>query len=179
MTPLEWIHAVRDVPSEGLPVERPVTEEEARRLAEALEIVSVDKLVARYKLVPRPGGRLALTGTINAKVTQACVVTLEPVSSALSLPLDVVFTSKAPDGDLAAGEGSLDDLDTPDEEPIENGTVDVGRIVLEELMSGIDPYPRSPDANFDWAEDTNASRADHPFAALARLRKPEAPDDQT
>lgn len=175
MTPLDWTHAVRDVPAEGMAVERTATLEEAQRLAEALEIISVDKLVAKYRLVPRLGGRLALTGTIDARVTQECVVTLDPVAAAMSLPLDVVFTA-TPSNEGSPGEASLDDLDSPEEEPIEHGVVDVGRIVLEEMTSGLDPYPRRPDASLDWKDEQAEVAAEKPFAALARLRKPQSSD---
>lgn len=175
MTPLDWTHAVRDIPSEGLTVERIATTDEAARLAEALGVVSVDTLRARYKLVLHAGGRLALTGTIEAHVTQECVVTLDPVESTVSLPLDVVFTPEAIGADTIS-EATLEDLESPAEEPIENGIVDVGRIAVEELMSGIDPYPRRPDASFDWTDEKGEVASDKPFAALARLRKPQAPD---
>lgn len=175
MTPLDWAHAVRDIPSDGLTAERIATPDEAARLAEALDIVSVDTLRARYKLVLRAGGRVALTGTIEAHVTQECVVTLDPVASTVSLPLDVVFTPHVSTADTMS-EATLEDLDNPAEEPIENGVVDVGRIVIEELMSGIDPYPRRPDASFDWTDAKGEVGSDKPFAALARLRKPQGPD---
>jgi len=171
MTPLDWTHAVRDIPSDGLAIERTVTAEEAARLADALGVVSVDKLVAKYRLTPAPGARVALTGKLDIRVTQECVVTLDPLPSTVSLPLDAVFTSQSANADAATAEVTLDDLENPAEEPIENGTVDVGRVVLEELMSGIDPYPRSADARFDWTDDKADPTSDKPFAALARLRK--------
>jgi uncharacterized metal-binding protein YceD (DUF177 family) len=174
MTPLDWTHAVRDVPSEGLVVERTATPEECNRLAETLDIVSVDRLVARYRLIARSGRRLALTGTIQARVTQECVITLDPLSGALSLPLDVIFVPRTDATDMASG--PLEDLDAPDEEPIENGIVDVGRVIVEELLSGLDPYPRHPDAQFDWTDAQGEIADDKPFAALARLRKSHTPD---
>jgi len=174
MTPLDWTHAVRDVPSDGVAIERTATPEESARLAEALDIVSLEKLVAKYRLTPRSGRRLALTGSIEARVTQECVVTLEPLTSALSLPLDVVFVPRTDGAEITGG--SLEDLDAPDEEPIDNGVVDVGRIVVEELLSGLDPYPRSPDAHFDWTDAQGDAADDNPFAALARLRKAQTPD---
>jgi len=175
MTPLDWTHVVRDIPAEGLSIERAASSEETTRLAEALGILSVDKLVVRYRLIPRAGGRLALTGSIAAHVTQECVVTLDPVAATLSLPLDAIYTPHVSEADSAV-EGTLEDLEKPEEEPIENGRIDVGRVVLEELMSGIDPYPRRPDANFDWPGDAAETAGDNPFAALERLRKPRAPD---
>jgi uncharacterized metal-binding protein YceD (DUF177 family) len=175
MTPLDWTHAVRDIPADGLAVERTASPEEAARLAGVLEILSVDKLVVQYRLTARAGGRVALTGTITAHVTQDCVVTLDPVASTLSLPLDAAYTPRARAAGNAA-EGTLEDLEKPEEEPIENGTVDVGRVILEELMSGIDPYPRRSDANFDWSGEGAEEIRDNPFAALSRLRKPQAPE---
>jgi uncharacterized metal-binding protein YceD (DUF177 family) len=175
MTPLDWTHVVRDIPADGLPVERAASPEEMARLAEALDILSVDKLVVRYRLMSRAGGRIALTGTIAAHITQECVVTLDPVAATLSLPLDAVYTPQISHTESAA-EGTLEDLEKPEEEPIENGKVDVGRVVLEELMSGIDPYPRRPDANFDWPDDAAEAAGNNPFAALERLRKPRSPD---
>jgi uncharacterized metal-binding protein YceD (DUF177 family) len=175
MTPLDWTHVVRDIPGDGLPVERAASPEEMARLAEALDILSVDKLVVRYRLTLRAGGRIALTGSIAGHVTQECVVTLDPVTATLSLPLDVVYTPQVSHTESAA-EGTLEDLEKPEEEPIENGKIDVGRVVLEELMSGIDPYPRRPDANFDWPSDAAEAAGNNPFAALERLRKPRPTD---
>jgi uncharacterized metal-binding protein YceD (DUF177 family) len=170
MTALEWTHAARDVPADGLAISRQATSEEARALAETLEIPAVDSLDVTYRLAPIAGGRFSLKGRLEARITQECVVTLEPVLSAVSLPLDVVFSPEAsvPGNDL---EGSLEDLEQPDEEPIEHGVIDVGRVVTEEILSGLDPYPRREDARFDWSDEKGEGASVHPFAALARLKK--------
>jgi hypothetical protein len=42
--------------------------------------------------------------------------------------------------------------------------------VVEELMSGLDPYPRREDASFDWTDEKAAAAATNPFAALSRLK---------
>ena len=173
MNTLAWTHAVRDVPAGGLPVERQATPAELQALALALLIPSVEAVAAKYRLVPATGGRLRLQGTVRAQVTQECVVTLEPVPGTVVVDLDVVYCSEA--GAATTGEdGLIGDLDAPDEEPIENGTVDIGRVVFEEIASGLDPYPRREGANFDWTDETAARAATHPFAALARLKKPDA-----
>ncbi len=175
MNALDWTHAVRDLPANGLVVERKASVEEARRLAEELTIPSVDSLVARYRITSIANGRLAVSGTIDAQVTQECVVTLEPVSSTVRVPVDVIFTPHAhvPEPEI---EGSLEDLESPDEEPIENGTIDIGRIVVEELVSGLDPYPRREGVSFDWTDEKDVAAGESPFAALARLKKPAPPE---
>ena len=170
MTALDWTHATRDVPEGGLAISRRATAEETDALAAAIEVPSVQSLAATYRLAPVAGGRFTLKGQIEATVTQACVVTLDPVTSQVSLPLNVIFTSRAqgPHGD---SEGSLDDLEQPDEEPIEHGVIDVGRVVVEELLSNLDPYPRSADAQLERTEAGGEGGPQHPFAALARLKK--------
>jgi uncharacterized metal-binding protein YceD (DUF177 family) len=169
MTTLAWTHFVRDVPASGLDVTRTATGEEAKTLASELEIEAIDKLTVTYRIMPALKARLAMKGILQATVTQNCVVTLEPVISKVSVPLDIVFSSDKIAA-LPEDEIGLDDLDRPDEEPIENGQIDIGRIVVEELMSGLDPYPRREDANFDWTDEKAAAAATNPFAALSRLK---------
>lgn len=171
MKALDWAHAVRDVPADGLRVTRNATPEEACALAKELEIPSVEGLEVTYRLAPLTGGRLSFKGKLEARVTQECVVTLEPVPATVSVLLDVVFSPAAasPSGNL---ESSLDDLERPDEELIEHGMIEVGRVVMEELVAGLDPYPRLESARFEWTDDEGEKAGEHPFAALARLRKP-------
>jgi hypothetical protein len=49
--------------------------------------------------------------------------------------------------------------------------IDVGRLVTEELLSGLDPYPRRADAQFEWSDEKGEAASAHPFAALAKLKK--------
>lgn len=171
MTELSWKHAVRDVPQDGLLVDRTATTDEATSLAAELKVLAIEALRVRYRLAPASGDRLTLTGSIEARLTQECVVTLEPVASTVSVPLDVVFSPEPTVPPEA--EGTLEDLEQPFEEPIEGGLVDVGRIVTEELLSNLDPYPRSAGASFDWKDETNAAAGSRPFAALAKLQGPD------
>lgn len=174
MTGLEWTHAIRDVPAAGLAVTRTATTEEAGRVAEMLEILGVEALVATYRIKPVAGGRQRLAGEIKARVVQACVVSLEPVVAEISCPFEVIL---APAETLAvraaaAGddEAEQDEIDTPLVEPIVNGEVDIGRIVYEELASQLDPYPRRPEASFEWTDGRVTTADVHPFAKLAQLR---------
>ena len=55
---------------------------ERQALANRLGLLSLDRLVARVSLRRLPGGGpIRVEGTLSATVTQACVVTLEPVTS--------------------------------------------------------------------------------------------------
>jgi hypothetical protein len=63
-----------------------------------------------------------------------------------------------------------DDDETVDPpEPIENGTINLGRLATDVLYLAIDPYPRKPDAVFE-PKVLAADPEDHPFAALKALQ---------
>lgn len=167
-----------DVPPLGTHVT--ITADAAQRaaLAEAAEAVSVESLVAEFRIVPWSGEGFAVTGRVRAELTQTCVVTLEPITTAVDEAVDVKLV---PPEEMAKyditpdenGEIDLDAsvLDLPD--PIEGGVIDLGAIACEYFMLGVDPYPRKPGAEFD-AEALGVGDGREklsPFAALARLKK--------
>jgi uncharacterized metal-binding protein YceD (DUF177 family) len=169
-TGLAWTHTTRDLSDDGLQVERVATEGERQALAAELGIASIEALKVRYRLKQAAGGRVTLRGSLDGHLTQTCVVSLEPVAGKVALELEVDFVPDRPPigSDV---EGTLDDLEAPQEEPMENGVMDIGRIVFEELASGIDPYPRAPGATLTWSEGPEAAARQNPFAALAKLKK--------
>ncbi|MDK9697861.1 MAG: DUF177 domain-containing protein [Siculibacillus sp.] len=147
-------------------------------LARFADVVSITSLAAEVLVTPWSGDGFAVSGTVRAKLVQTCVVTLEPIETSVEETIDVKLVPPeamakyeiAPDEN---GEIDLDasTLDQPD--PIEDGVIDVGGIVVEHLMLGIDPYPRKPGAVFD-AEEIGVGDGREklsPFAALARLKK--------
>lgn len=174
MSGIEWTHAVREIPGSGLAVNRQATVDEAAALATALEVTGIDTLNVSYKVAAATGGCFSLAGRLTCRITQACVVSLEPVSSNLSLPFEALFCQPGSEPNADEGEAG-DDLDGPEREPITNGMIDVGRIVFEEMASGIDPYPRTAGANFDWTDEAASNAETHPFAALKRLQTPKDP----
>jgi uncharacterized metal-binding protein YceD (DUF177 family) len=147
-------------------------------LAAAADAISVEALSAELLVKPWSGEGFAVTGRVKAALTQTCVVTLEPTATTVDEAIDVKLVPPeemakyeiAPDEN---GEIDLDAaaLDLP--EPIEGGVIDVGAIVTEHFLLGIDPYPRKPGVVFDaGAAGVGDGRAElSPFAALARLKK--------
>lgn len=172
MNGLAWIHTPRDVPSTGLVTHREATADELKALAEALELPSVEALTADYRLRPAAGGSVRLEGRLSAHITQECIVTLEPVSSVIETSFEALFVPEEMTADQD-DDGTATALDAPEREPMENGTLDVGRIIFEELASSLDPYPRKAGAAFEWTDAAVPASRTSPFAALARLRKPD------
>ena len=171
MPELDWKHEVAEVPAEGLNGERTATPQELERLAHALELEACRSLTATYRIDPIGGGRYAVSGSLEAQVEQACVVSLDPVASAIRERFEYVFMSEQ---DLpAALTGRLDLDDEPETAAIDNGRVDVGQVVEAILAEAIDPFPRSAGAVLEQqtaAPPGAAGDAGNPFAVLAALK---------
>lgn len=167
---LDWRHDEIAVPAAGHRVTREATQSERAQLASELEILACDKLVVRYTLAPEGKDSFALKGTLEAEVTQACIVTLEPVRQEIADSFDIIFSPPTRIPDTKGHEAEI--LSGADVEPLSGGIIDVGRIVFELVSAGLDPYPRKPGAEFDWTDPVaEASKAaGGAFAALARLK---------
>lgn len=169
-----------DVSPEGTHVRVAATAEECAALARDLDLPAIARLGA--ELLVKPWGRsgFRVTGRLSAAVTQTCVVTLDPVDQSVEEELDLRFVPPAEaaryepkrnaDGEI---ELDADAVDAPD--VLEGGTLDLGALVEEHLVLGLDPYPRKPGVTFDTAPEEAAEAPApapaSPFAALSRLKK--------
>jgi len=125
------------------------------------------------KLAPN---RFGLAFHLRADVTQACVVTLEPVSSPMEKDFsrELVFVGTtnrrqapepAPGAELVL-EGDLEE--GPEE--IDSLHIDLAGPVLEEFVLSLDPYPRRPGVEFAPQSPASDPR-ESPFAALKDLKQ--------
>lgn len=145
-----------------------------RHLWGLLEVVSLecDLQISRWK---RDGVRIK--GRVQARIVQACVVTLEPVESTIDEPVEAIFV---PEGSRLARIAANDsaeivlDPEGPDLPDLFTGDViDVGVTVTEHAALAIDPYPRKPGAAF--GERIESTEKDdvrpNPFAVLKDWKK--------
>jgi uncharacterized metal-binding protein YceD (DUF177 family) len=125
----------------------------------------VDSLAAEASVRPWRGDGVRVTGTVRAAIRQPCVVTLEPVETAVEEAFDVRLH---PDVEESA---SVEvDPEAPDPpEPLASDLVDVGAIALEHFVLGIEPYPRAPGVAFEPVVE-DGEEEPSPFAALAALK---------
>jgi hypothetical protein len=151
------------------------TEAELKAVAKTLDLVALDRLTFAYRIDHGGGGRLALTGTLNADAKQTCVVSLEPVEARLEVPVEMEFwpAELLPRPERDASEpGGAGVLDWP--EAIRDGKIDLGPIICETLATALDPYPRRPGARFDWPQGERPEgegAGTGPFASLAALKR--------
>ncbi len=161
---------VAQIPDGGLHREIEADASARAAMAEAAGLRDVASASATFHLSHRSGGRVHVTGRVEATVGQTCVVTLEPIENEIDEEVDLLFAPVeeiAPQIDVDADDGESTMAEPP--EPIENGTIDLGRLATDVLYLAIDPYPRKQGAVFE-AQVAARDPEDHPFAALKALQ---------
>ncbi|MBK5656488.1 MULTISPECIES: DUF177 domain-containing protein [Bradyrhizobium] len=163
---------VAQIPETGLHREI-VADETARKLmAEVAELREVISAHAEFDVQPKRDGSYHVTGQVQARIGQTCVVTLDPIENEIIEPIDVVFAppEQIPEMSDLVDDAEEGDEETPDPpEPITGGFIDIGRLATDALFLGIDPYPRKADAVFEQQVEA-PDPENHPFAALKALQ---------
>lgn len=194
--PLDWTHKVAKLPSWDKDTSSDAAARAFKQVARADELAVIASLMdipacesfsSEYSIAPLRRGRFLLRGRLRARVVQSCVVTLADVPADIDESFEAEFWPAAQiassDEPGAETEYTLDDLETRDIEPIDDGIIDAGRYIYEVLASGLEPYPRAPGAVFDAAAaggGASSSRGDkradgedggeNPFKVLEKLK---------
>jgi uncharacterized metal-binding protein YceD (DUF177 family) len=168
----DWFKLITDIGEHPLAEMREATAEELIELARELDILSCEGLKVSYVIKPLGKGCYNFSGNLEAGVTQACVVSLEPVPARLSEAFSIELGPPEALEDETPADGDREVSSVPDVEPIEDGRIEVGTMVYGVLSAALDPYPRKPGAEFDWVDPKLAADPDaaSPFAALAKLK---------
>lgn len=126
----------------GAPVTADMVMSEADRslLAKDFGVPGVRK-VKGEALAARRAGMIEVEGRIEAELTRQCVVSLENMTEDIAEDFTVTYTEQASQPDEDETEA---DLDAP--EPIEGGRIDLGAVLLEQLVLAMAPHPRKPGA---------------------------------
>jgi uncharacterized metal-binding protein YceD (DUF177 family) len=160
--------AVEDIPDAGLHVAIEAPAATRAAVAELAAVRDLPQLSAVFDLT-RQGSGVHVSGQVSARVGQTCVVTLEPIESAVEEAVGLAFapasgTQSEPKSARKRAHGG----DEPPE-PLMNGMLDLGALATEFLILGIDPYPRKPGVQFAPLKPDDAG--EQPFAALQTLKK--------
>jgi hypothetical protein len=162
------------MPISGRDVDVSPSADERAAIATQLGISSIDNLAVRLHAVRFRGG-IRVTGRLTASVTQASVVTLEPLTQEIAEPIDRIFL---PGGEKQfAGPANaevfvdLEGEDVPDH--FEGNEADLSDLIVETLALSVDLYPREPGASLEDAGFKPDLDATSPFAALKALKPKE------
>ena len=174
-----WRVPVRleDVSETGRRVELTADVRTREAIAHFAGVDAVPELHATFDVTRRGRDGLRVTGEVRARVGQTCVVSLEPMESAVAEAVDVIYEplrpeAAAPVRPVIATPAQADTINFEDQEdppePLIGGIVDLGALATEFLLLGIDPYPRKSEAAFE--QPVPNSGESGPFAALSKLK---------
>jgi uncharacterized metal-binding protein YceD (DUF177 family) len=173
-SPWSVLVPVAEIPETGLSQDLVARPEERKAIAALGGLPDIAEIKAELRLLPVKGGTVHVTGRVTGQVTQTCVVTLDPVQNKIDEDVDMVFAPPSQIRELADSmdedDGESDEERPDPPEPIENGAIDLGKLVTDAVFLGLDPYPRKPDAVFENKVEA-PSPDEHPFAALKALKK--------
>ncbi|TPP10662.1 YceD family protein [Rhizobium glycinendophyticum] len=146
-------------------------------LAELWEVEAVNRLAAELQIARWKKDGVRIKGHVSGEIVQSCVVTLEPVVSAIEQEIDQIFV---PEGSKlarivldGAGEMVLDP-DGPDlPETFVGDTIDAGALIAEFAALDIDPYPKKPGVQFAGhiESEPEEEKKPSPFAVLKDWKK--------
>jgi uncharacterized metal-binding protein YceD (DUF177 family) len=137
-------------------------------------ILSLEAFSAQVDIRKLAPTRFGLSFTLKADVTQACVVTLEPVAAHLEhqFKRELVLSSqprRKANQPESAPEVVLDSEEDEGPEEIESLHYDLAVPVLEEFALALEPYPRRPGVAFEPPSD-GLEPPESPFAVLKGLK---------
>ncbi|MCV9997492.1 DUF177 domain-containing protein [Pararhizobium sp. YC-54] len=150
---------------------------ERKALGDLWDVLEVQSLTADLQISRWKKDGVKVKGRVQARIVQACVVTLEPVEAEIDEPVEAIFV---PEGSRLAriaandsGEMILDPEGPDVPETFTGDTIDVGVTVSEHAALAIDPYPRKEGASFE--ERIESTQKDdvrpNPFAVLKDWKK--------
>lgn len=144
---------------------------ELAALAEWADVVAVNSFHATVSMKRLSPSRFAYAARLEAQIVQNCTVSLEPISSNISMDFArtlhlVAQARKTADfsGELSPAAG---DEDVPEE--IDSPRFDLAAPLLEEFVLAIDPYPRAPGVSLELPAEDDA-KPENPFAVLKGLK---------
>lgn len=177
--PLSHVYNLARLGNAGDVVEIVADEAQRTAIARWADVLSLENFAARVEIRKVAPTRFGLNYVLKADVTQACVVTLEPVPAHLehSFSRELEFTGQtarrkpAQSKSMAESvpEVVLDSLEEEGPEEIESLHYDLAGPLLEELVLVLEPYPRRPGVAFE-PPGEGLEPPESPFAVLKGLK---------
>lgn len=167
-----WPVRIQEVPAGGRHVRRDRLEPaDGAALAAAIGVEAIEAFLLDVEIRPYHGDGLAVTGRVQATVSQTCVVSLEPVANVIEEEIDATFRpvdKLKPHLVHDEEDGLAIDASVAADDPLIGNEIDLAAIAIEFLALVVDPYPRRPDAAFEAPQAANEAS---PFAGLAKLKR--------
>jgi hypothetical protein len=181
----EWSHLVDVEKIESGPkiFSFKASAEQRANLARRLGQISVESATASVTLQRVGGGIIHAIGSVQANITQSCVVSLVPVEAHVEEEFEgwfgdnsnaVSFAKARSEREAKKGHVEAEILEeSVDPEPVINGKVDIGELATQFLSLAIDPYPHAPGVSGEFLAGPQPDKGEvgkslrkNPFEAL-------------
>lgn len=145
-------------------------EAERMGLARRFGFSALERLAADYSLT-REGNVVMAAGSIEARLSQPCIATGEPVEEEVREDFAIRFIPEEEETAAEPGEEMELDAGECDTLPYTGGRIDMGEAIAETLALAVNPYPRSANAE-EYLREAGVLTEEQagPFAALAALK---------
>lgn len=172
-TPFSHFYNLGRLGNAGDKVEFAASADELAAIAAWSGVLSLERFAVDVDIKKLGPTRFRLDYRVQADVTQACVVTLDPVPGRIdrsfSRELNFVGSSRR-EIESAPGDVVLDPGSDEGPEDIESLHFDLAAAALEEYSLALDPYPRRPGVEFSPGQEPSDT-PESPFAVLKSLKK--------
>jgi uncharacterized metal-binding protein YceD (DUF177 family) len=147
--------------------------EACRAIAAELGILSIESLAWTVNARPWRKDGFQVTGQVTADVSQACIVTLEPVAEHISEEINLRFLpaeklEKTRRDELLEVEVAFDAEPEDEPEVFSGDTFDLGPLIIEHMALGLNPYPRKAGAELGNQAEANAPADENALARALR-----------
>ncbi len=166
-SPVSFPVSVARLARSGLPVWLDADDDQRRALAEAHDLRDVASFRFDLLVVPWKGDGVKVTGRVKAAISQACIISLDPVESTIDESIDTILV---PEGSKLAVPGWIErgemvlDAEGPDApETFSGDSIDAGALAEEFFALAIDPYPRKRGVSLERAAGDQADEARGPL----------------
>ncbi len=163
---------VAAIPPKGKFLRIEADEAERNDLAERFGLEDVKSFSGEVSVTPLPKGEnFVLEGKYEAEIVQICVISLQPFGCSVKGCVSRRYGPPPPGEEDVEVLVEMDEEDPP--EPLDEGRIDAAEALAEEFGIALDPFPKSPEAQFDGYQvgsDESEAEDAGPFAALAALK---------
>lgn len=170
---VEFSHPVLpdEVPAAGLSIDLIADEAACTGLAARFGLLAVERLEAHLRIEREGAASVRVRGRMQARVQQACVVSLEPVAGDLADEIAVLYR---PAGEAETDQELVDPLSEEDVEFWDGEAIDLGELVAQHLSLSLEPYPRADGVSLE-GTDVAGKAPPGPFDALKALKSDAGP----
>ncbi len=145
--------------------------EELSYIREVLKVVDVKSLSAEINVkCNKKEHQIKVWGTADAQIEQTSVISLENFIKPYHTEFEMLYDTELTVKELREIEISIND-EVPD--PVINGTINLADIAMEQIALVLDDFPRMEGEVFEFTSefDEETTKAQNPFAVLAKLKK--------